>query len=490
MSARSTKGAGERGSKAIRAATESGRELLKMAGIHTTTAPLWIMAEDAIMDRSQVLSSDRLRFVLGHIKELLWVKPLVLCVLSIGGIFIARLADDMGLSSVLPEINLDSVESLLSIMASSMLVIATFAVGSMVAAYASASAGATPRSLPLVIADDVTQNALSAFIGAFIFSIVSLIAIKNDLFESAGLFAIFVLTLLVFAIVVITFVRWVDRIARLGRVVNTIEKAEMAASDALDRRRRAPTLGAMAVSVHQARDKGAPVCSSTVGYVQHIDLETLQSRAEALDCHVMVTALPGTFVSTRRPLLRIEGCETFKSDAFSSAFTIGPSRTFEDDPRFGLLALSEIADKSLSPGINDPGTAINVIGVMVRLFTLWQSPLEKDRLLAVTYDRVSVPKLVIDDLFDDAFTAIARDGAGMVEVSIRLQKAFCALAETDDPAMVAAAKEHSRMALARSEQAMSLQDDIDAVRRTAAFSMNSGDMARAALTINGVGKER
>jgi len=125
VSARSTKGAGERGSKAIRAATESGRELLKMAGIHTTTAPLWIMAEDAIMDRSQVLSSDRLRFVLGHIKELLWVKPLVLCVLSIGGIFIARLADDMGLSSVLPEINLDSVESLLSIMASSMLVIAT-----------------------------------------------------------------------------------------------------------------------------------------------------------------------------------------------------------------------------------------------------------------------------------------------------------------------------------------------------------------------------
>jgi uncharacterized membrane protein len=39
-----------------------------------------------------------------------------------------------------------------------------------------------------VIADDVTQNALSAFIGAFIFSIVSLIAVQNDLFKSAGLF--------------------------------------------------------------------------------------------------------------------------------------------------------------------------------------------------------------------------------------------------------------------------------------------------------------
>ncbi len=425
------------------------------------------------MAQSPLLSSDRLRFVFSQIKERLWVKPLVLCVLSIGGAFIAKLADDLGLASVLPEVTLESVESLLSIMASSMLVIATFAVGSMVAAYASASAGATPRSLPLVIADDVTQNALSAFIGAFIFSIVSLIAIQNDMFDSAGQFAIFVLTLLVFAIVIITFVRWVDRIARLGRVVNTMEKAEKAAGDALDRRRHAPTLGALRVSPHQARDKGVPVCSSTVGYVQHIDLETLQSRAEALNCRVMVTVLPGTFVTTRRPLLYVEGapevCNEFKPDAFTSAFTIGSNRTFEDDPRFGLLALSEIADKSLSPGINDPGTAIHVIGTMVRLFTLWQSPLEKDRLRAISYGRVSVPELVIDDLFDDAFTAIARDGAGMVEVSIRLQKALSALAETDDSAMVAAARKHSRMALARSERAMSLPEDIDAVRRAAGF---------------------
>jgi uncharacterized membrane protein len=58
----------------------------------------------------------------------------------------------------------------------------------------------------------------------------------------------------------------------------------------------------------------------------------------------------------------------------------------------------------------------------------------------------------------------------MVEVSIRLQKAFCALAETDDKAMVAAAKNHSRMALDRSKHALSLQDDIDAVIRAAVFS--------------------
>ncbi len=207
------------------------------------------------------LTSDRLRFILSRIKERLWVKPLALCILSIGGAFIAKLADDTGLARVLPRINLDSVETLLSIMASSMLIIAMFAVGSMVSAYVSASNSATPRSIPLVIADDVTQNALSAFIGAFIFSLVSLIAVQNSYFGSAGLFAIFALTLLVFAIVIITFVRWVDRIARLGRVVNTIEQVEKAACSALDRRRHAPTLGGLAASLQQTSGDRVAVSS-------------------------------------------------------------------------------------------------------------------------------------------------------------------------------------------------------------------------------------
>jgi uncharacterized membrane protein len=107
---------------------------------------------------------------------------------------------------------------------------------------------------------------------------------------------------------------------------------------------------------------------------------------------------------------------------------------------------------------------------MVRLFTLWQSPVEKDRLQEITFDRVAVPELATADLFDDAFTAIARDGAGMIEVSIRLQKALHALADTDNRAMIAAANTHSRRALAGSECALSHPDDIDAVRRAAAFS--------------------
>lgn len=417
-----------------------------------------------------VISTDQLQFYISRIKERLWVRPLALCVLSIGATFVARLADDNGLEAYLPQINPDSVEALLSIMASSMLVIATFAVGSMVAAYASASTAATPRSIPLVIADDVTQNALSAFIGAFIFSLVALISVQNDLFESAGLFAIFALTLLVFAIVIVTFVRWVDRIARLGRVGNTIGQVEGATADAMDRRRHAPTLCAMPMTAENAEEQGMAVYSSTVGYIQNIDVEALQSCAEEYACQVQLAALPGTFVTTKRPLLVVSGCQTFDQDSFTCAFEIGANRTFENDPRFGLLALSEIADKALSPGVNDPGTAIDVIGTMVRLFTRWQTPVDDDQRSQISCDRVQVPELDIDDMFDDAFTAIARDGAGIIEVSIRLQKALAALAECDAPELAAAAKKQSRKALARCELAMSHQDDIDAVRKVAAFS--------------------
>lgn len=108
-----------------------------------------------------------------------------------------------------PAITQASIETLLAIISASMLVIATFAVASMVSAYASASSTATPRSFSLVISDDISQSALSTFVGAFIFSIVALMALQNDCYDRTGRFAVFVITLLVLAMVIITFVRWV-----------------------------------------------------------------------------------------------------------------------------------------------------------------------------------------------------------------------------------------------------------------------------------------
>ena len=413
---------------------------------------------------------DRLRFFLSRIRERLWVRPLAMCVLSVAVAFLAKAFDYLGLGANTPDVTIDSIESLLTILSASMLVIATFAVASMVSAYASASSTATPRSFPLVISDDVSQNALSTFIGAFIFSIISLIALQNSYYDRPGRFVLFVLTLAVFAIVILTFVRWMDQIARLGRLGATIDKAEAATATALRRRKLEPLLGG--VPVGSRSDHSTAFYGTTIGYVQRIDIAGIQAFAEDRRARVEVVALPGAFAAPGRVLAYVlpDSAETSDVDLspLEAAFEIGDDRTFDEDPRFGLIVLSEIASRALSPAVNDPGTAIDVIGTMVRLFTLWTSPNEEDP-QPTEFDRVAVPELRLSDMFDDAFSALARDGASVREVMIRLQKAFESLASIDDVALRLAVKNHAALALARAEKALDFPADLEHVRLSARF---------------------
>ena len=435
------------------------------------------------------ISTDRLRFLFNRLRERLWVRPLAVCLISIAAVFTAKLADDSGLADFVPEITLDSIETLLAIMASSMLMIATFSVSSMVSAYASTSNTATPRSFSLVVADDVSQNALSTFVGAFIFSVVALMAVKNAYFEKPGLFILFILTAMVFAIVIVTFVRWVDNIARLGRLGSTIDKVEKATALALQQRKKFPTLCAMPETSTELQ--GQPIFATSVGYVQHIDMAAIQSWAEATHSQVLIAALPGTLATPDQALAYISSSNhlvksaaqnksTIDNSSVIKAFQIGNNRLFEDDPRFGLVVLSEIAARALSPAVNDSGTAINVIGSLLRLLTLWNGATVQPSQEAESeegqckYGRIAVPTISVQDMFDDAFTAIARDGAGAIEVSVRLQKALNTLSAIGDNKMNEAALYHSRVALKRAKRALDVEEDIAIVEKAASFSKHAG----------------
>ncbi len=420
---------------------------------------------------ASIVLAGRFRVFLNRFRDRLWVRPLVVCLLSIMAAFVAKLADDTAPAQFVPVLSADSIETLLSVMASSMLVIATLSVTSMVSAYASASSTATPRSLTLIVADDVSQNALSTFIGAFIFSLVALTAAKNDYFKMAGLFTLFVLTVTVFGVVIIMFVRWVDSIARLGLMGSTIDKVEQATVMALKRRRNAPTLGALPV---RSSPGGRAVFAASVGYVQYIDIAALQAWAEETRMRVVVAALPGTFAAPGRALAFIgSGSDDQTGIDYQrvvESFQIGGDRLFDDDPRFGLVVLSEIAGRALSPAVNDPGTAINIVGTLLRLFSVWSEPVQASDEPVLKFNLVEVPEISVQDMFDDAFTAIARDGAGMVEVAIRLQKALHSLASIGDVEMRAAAEYHGRLALKRAGLALAMEEDLAAVRDAAKFT--------------------
>ncbi len=418
---------------------------------------------------------DHLSFIIKRFREHLWIKPLTVCVLSIGAVFLSNLMDMSDLGRFLPEITKGSTETLLKIMASSMLMIATFAVASMVAAYSSASRSATPRSFPLIISDDVSQNALSAFIGAFIYSVVALIALMNGLYGgTASRFILFSLTIIVLAVIIITFIRWVDNIARLGRLEHTITKVETATAEAIKKRQSEPRLGGIAVS--SPPDGCRAVFGKAIGYVQRVDTAALQTRAVESQLRIFVEALPGTFCTPDRPVawvIRDASGKVSDKDAaaVTAAFKIGSSRVFDQDPRFGLLVLSEIASRALSTAVNDPGTAISVTGTLVRLFVMWNECGKTADVSAVQCDRVAVPELSVADMFDDAFTGIARDGAGMVEVVVRLLKALESLAAAGDAAMRNNARRHARLALVRAENTMKTPEDLTAVREIARFAL-------------------
>lgn len=413
-------------------------------------------------------------FFLKRVRERLWVRPLIICALSIGAVFLANIAEMSEFGRSLPKVSTESTETLLGIMASSMLVMATLAVASMVSAYASASNSATPRSFPLIISDDVSQNAFSAFVGAFIYSVVALIALMNGLYEGRGNhFVLFALTMAVLAAVIVTFVRWVDNIARLGRLGHTIEKVENATAEAIRSRRSAPRLGG--VAAFGPPEGSTAVYGTSIGYLQRVDVAALQSRAARSKLKIVVAALPGTFCTPDRPIAWLHsedrsGPTEADTEATCAAFTIRHARVFDQDPRFGLVVLSEIASRALSPAVNDPGTAIGVTGTLVRLFAMWSGCGKDADAAEVKCDRVAVPELALPDLFDDAFTGIARDGAGMVEVVVRLLKGLEALAALDDPAMCECALQHARLTLLRAEQCLTFPTDLATVRQAGQFA--------------------
>lgn len=162
------------------------------------------------------------------------------------------------------------------------------------------------------------------------------------------------------------------------------------------------------------------------------------------------------------PVLMLDGGTLSEQDrkAACSAVSIGDARTFPDDPRFGVIVLSEIASRALSPAVNDPGTAIDVLGRLVRVLSFWRTPVEP----APTFPDVVVPALSGAEMIEDAFRPIARDGARMVEVQIRLQKALQALRQVAPAAFSEASERMSAYALDAAEAAGMSPADLAAVR--------------------------
>ncbi|MCI9858560.1 DUF2254 domain-containing protein [Microbacterium proteolyticum] len=382
-----------------------------------------------------------------------WVRAAIFTVVAV---VVALAADYLG--PLLPfEFGIDlaqnSVGSLLQIIATAMLTVSTFSVTAMVTAFSSATTTATPRSTPLLIADPTSQNAVSTFVGAFTFSLVGIVALSTGYYDARGRTILFVATLVVIAIVVFTLLRWISHLSTFGRMADVIDRVENAAATSFELHAESPTLGARPAVVLPVDAR--PVHAGDVGYVTHIDVAGLDrlARRHGIDVHVRAT--PGRITDARVPLAVVTG--TIDDDVRAGirrAFRIEHHRTYEQDPRFGVIALTEIGSRALSAATNDPGTAIEVIAALQRVFT---RGLATQATTGFDYERVFVPAPLLSDLVDDAFRPLARDGAADVEVQVRLQKCLASLAASA-PAHAGVFRDAARAAHERSRRELDRRD--------------------------------
>lgn len=393
---------------------------------------------------------SKLRYILLQLRTKLWLKPTLT---GLGAVVWVELA----LASVTwfrfdtPfDIDRSILLSLLQILASTMLTVAIFAVSAMVAAFSSVSTTATPRAMRLVMQDGSTQNALAAFLSAFIYAIVALVAVSAIRYEQMGRFMLFIGYVLIVFWVLFSFVRWVDQVSKLGRMQDTITRVEEASRGAFEDPLIGGTFGAR--EARGAPPDGFRLTLASIGQIQHIDVAEVQKIAESLKTTIRVLVRPGAFIDRNRPVLVVPGHVALEEPTrgkLERAFTIGTQRHLEADPRCGLVILAEIADRALSPAVNDPGTAITVLGSQLRLVTAWVDATREET--ECKFDRVEIPPLSAHDLLEDALSPIERDGAGMYEVGVRLQKTLRALYLLGHRELSAAAELHSRLAL---EQAL------------------------------------
>jgi uncharacterized membrane protein len=315
------------------------------------------------------------------------------------------------------------VEDLLTILATSMLAVTTFSLSIAVSAFAAAANSATPRATALLQEDNTTQNVLATFIGSFAFSLLGLIALSAGLYDESSRAVLFAFTIAVIVWVIVALIRWTNHLMSFGRMSDTLGRVERAATKSLAARIENPYLGGRPFL--NALPQGQQVCATEAGYVQHIDMPALQDIADNAATKIYLCQLPGHFVYPGKPLMVITDAQLDREavSAACSAVVLGTARTFEDDPRFGLIVMAEIASRALSPAVNDPGTAIDVVGRLLRILSLWSEKVEPDP----DFPDIHVPVVSVNDLVTDAFRPIARDGAALIEVQCRLTKALLAL---------------------------------------------------------------
>lgn len=266
--------------------------------------------------------------------------------------------------------------SLLSTIAGSMITVAGTVFSITIVALTLASSQFGPRLLRNFVRDTGVQITLGTFTSTFLFCILVLRTVRSE--NEGGFIPSIAITVgLALAVlslaVLIYFIHHVSvsiqaesLIAKVGKeLVNAIDEHFPAVTATHPTSRSAEQAFEQAVTGSGT----VRVQSCRSGYLRSIDLEGLIKHAHDSETRLILRCSPGDFLLAGDCLLEVSKAVAPKLNDrerkfLIGCFKLGEQRTEEQDVRYGARQLAEIASRALSPGVNDPYTAMGCLDWM------------------------------------------------------------------------------------------------------------------------------
>ncbi|MGW7611204.1 DUF2254 domain-containing protein [Streptomyces sp. NPDC054766] len=364
--------------------------------------------------------ADRFR-LRQYAKASLWIVPLFGLLL---GVALAEAASAVDGASWVPKTwnySASTASSVLSSVVGAMIALLGFVVTIGVLVIQQATGTLSPRYMRLWYRDRLQKAVLATFTGTFAFAYTLLRSIETDSVPNLGVTLAGVavsVSLLLLLIYLNRFthnlrpVAIADIVGRLGEQVLDHVVAHVRSSAASDGEPRTPG------PVTRIRTERG-------GVIQAFDAPGMVSLAARHDCVLVLAASVGDFVPPGGTLVEIHGGTSAPDPRrVTGLLALGPERTIEQDPAFALRILVDIAIRALSPAVNDPTTAVQVLNhIEAFLYAVGRVGLRSRYVLADDRGR---PRLVLPgrpwgNYLELAVTEIRDYGATSVQVCRRLR---------------------------------------------------------------------
>jgi uncharacterized membrane protein len=219
------------------------------------------------------------------------------------------------------------------------------------------------------------------------------------------------------------------------------------------------------------------VRSARPGAIQAVDSKALLGWAQTNDCLIVLRHGIGDFVPLGARLIDVYGVQTVARGAerrLADMVALGEERTIEQDPAFAIRILVDVANLALSPAVNDPTTAVQVLDYLGETLRL----VGTTELSVQTWEEgrprrgMVVPARSWEDYLSLSADEIREYGAGGIQIMRRLRALFEELHDEVRPEYRAAVKDELLRLDATVQR--SWQDSVDFERARTADTQGIG----------------